>query len=164
MKRRRTMKPKEKVPTKLREIETAESSISPRWPMNMLLTPLIPNWQRIVITAGLAIFHTFTVSEQKIDFNSPKLLAGAESSAEAVSSREASIFPSWTINKHFSVSDFKPGYGSLDRTWSLFCKSSQIILVELIDSSSCRTADRIRIDNVSCYVVPGHALCKNSLI
>jgi hypothetical protein len=74
---RQTMKPKEKVPMTEREIETAESWISPMWPTKMLVTELIPNWHKMLKAMGPAIFHVFTVSLQKTRRTSPTVLAGA---------------------------------------------------------------------------------------
>lgn len=60
------MKPNENVPMTETAIEKAESSIFPMWPMNMVVTELVPNWQRIWNAIGPPIIHNFAVSLQKI--------------------------------------------------------------------------------------------------
>lgn len=63
--KRDTMKPKAKVPMTELMRETAESSISPRWPTKMFVKELTPYWHKMLKTIGNAIFHILTVSIMK---------------------------------------------------------------------------------------------------
>lgn len=72
-----TRKPKEKMPMTEREMETAESSISPMCPTKTMVMKLTPNWQMASKATILANIHNFPDSVDKTRFTALQVLAGA---------------------------------------------------------------------------------------